>query len=159
MLTSHTVNRIPLKSTMSKRLPILIPKGKKVLLFDGVCNICDGFVQFILKRDKKAIYVFASLQSDMAQQLLEKHGAPTNSLETVVLIDGQQVYTHSDVALEVAKDLGGIYRIFRLFSFLPKSFRNRVYDWIASNRYKWFGEKATCMLPKREWRSRFLDVL
>lgn len=144
---------------MSKRLPILIPKGKKILLFDGVCNLCDGFVQFLLKRDKKAIYVFASLQSDMAKQLLEKHQVVDNGLETVVLIDGEQVYTHSDVALEVAKDLGGFYRVFSPLKILPKSFRNRIYDWVANNRYRWFGKKESCMLPKREWRSRFLDVL
>lgn len=144
---------------MPKRLPILIPKGKKILLFDGVCNLCDGFVQFLLKRDKKGLYLFASLQSDMAKQLLEKYQVIDLGLETVVMIDGTQVYTHSDVALEVAKDLGGFYHLFSPLGFLPKKFRNRIYDWVASNRYRWFGKKESCMLPKREWRSRFLDVL
>ena len=144
---------------MPSKIPILIPRGKKVLLFDGVCNLCDGFVQFVLKRDKKALYYFASLQSDIAQQLLKKHGVKNDDLSTVVLIDGDQVFTHSDVGLRVAKDLGSIYRPLYGLRHLPKSFRDKIYNWIAANRYRLFGKKEVCMLPQPEWHSRFLDVI
>lgn len=144
---------------MPNKIPILIPRGKKVLLYDGVCNLCDGFVQFVLKRDKKAIYYFASLQSDIAQQLLSKHGIENENMSTVVLIEGAEVYTHSDVGLRVAKDLGGWYAPLYGFRFLPKSFRDKIYNWVAANRYRFFGKKEVCMLPEPEWHSRFLDVL
>lgn len=144
---------------MAQKIPILIPKGKKILLFDGVCNLCDGFVQFVLKRDHKGLFIFASLQSEVGQQLLEKHQVKVQELSTVVLIDGTNVYTHSDVPLMVVKDLGSIYALFYPFKILPKQFRNRVYNWVAKNRYRFFGKKEVCMLPKPEWRNRFLDVL
>lgn len=144
---------------MPSKIPILIPKGKKVILFDGVCNVCDGFVQFILKRDKKGTFYFASLQSDIAQQLLAKHNITVKELSTVVLIDGNKTYTHSDVVLQVAKDLGGILSLLYPFKILPKRFRNAFYDWFAENRYRLFGKKEVCMLPEPEWHSRFLDVI
>jgi len=144
---------------MSRKIPILIPRGKKVILFDGVCNVCDGFVQFILKRDKKGLFYFASLQSEIGQQLLVKHKVAVAELSTVVLIDGNNVYTHSDVVLAISKDLGGFFQLLYPFKLLPKKFRDFSYDWFAKNRYRFFGKKEVCMLPKPEWRSRFLDVL
>ena len=144
---------------MPRKIPILIPRGKKVILFDGVCNVCDGFVQFILKRDKKGLFYFASLQSDIAQQLLAKHQVQVKALSTVVLIDGDKVYTHSDVPLMVGKELGGICMFFYAFKLFPKKIRDILYDWFAANRYRFFGKKEVCMLPKREWHSRFLDVI
>lgn len=144
---------------MPSKMPILIPRGKKIILYDGVCNVCDGFVQFILKRDKKGVFYFASLQSDIAQQLLAKHQIQVKALSTVVLIDGNKFYTHSDVPLLVGKELGGICRMFYPFKILPKKFRDVVYDWFAKNRYRFFGKKEVCMLPEPEWHSRFLDVI
>ncbi len=144
---------------MPKSIPILIPKGKKVILFDGVCNVCDSFVQFVLKRDKKGVFYFASLQSEIGQQLLAKHKVAVAELSTVVLIDVGEVYTHSDVVLEVSKDLGGIFKLLYPFKVLPKKFRNFSYDWFSKNRYRFFGKKEVCMLPEPEWRSRFLDVI
>ncbi len=144
---------------MPNKIPILIPRGKKVILFDGVCHVCDGFVQFILKRDKKGLFYFASLQSDIAQQLLAKHQVKVKALSTVILIDGNEVYTHSDVPLIVGRDLGGICFIFYFFRIFPKKIRNVFYDWFAKNRYRFFGKKEVCMLPKPEWHSRFLDVI
>ncbi len=144
---------------MSRKIPILIPRGKKVILFDGVCNVCDGFVQFVLKRDPKRMFYFASLQSEIGKQLLIKHKVEIADLSTVVLIDGDKVFTHSDVVLIVGKDLGGLFKLLYPFKILPKNFRNFLYDWFAKNRYRFFGKKEVCMLPKPEWRSRFLDVL
>ena len=144
---------------MANNLPVLIPKGKKVLLFDGVCNLCDGFVQFLLKRDKKEKFYFASLQSDIAQQLLARNGITDSGLSTVVLIDGSDIYTHSDVGLRIMKELGGIYGPLYYLTVLPKKFRDRIYNWIAKNRYRFFGKKETCMLPAPEWHRRFLDII
>ena len=144
---------------MPSRIPILIPRGKKVILFDGVCNVCDGFVQFILKRDKKGIFYFASLQSDIAQQLLAKHQIQTKALSTVILIDGDKYYTHSDVPLVVGRELGGICQLMYPFRIIPKKIRNTFYDWFAKNRYRFFGKKEVCMLPQPEWHSRFLDII
>jgi len=124
-----------------------------------VCNVCDSFVQFVLKRDKKGIFYFASLQSAIAQQLLTKHQIKVKALSTVVLIDGNQVFTHSDVALVVAKELGGLCSLFYTFKILPKKFRDSFYNWFADNRYRFFGKKEVCMLPEPEWHSRFLDVI
>ena len=144
---------------MAHKIPILIPRGKKVILFDGVCNVCDSFVQFVLKRDKKGQFLFASLQSEIGKQLLKKHQIEVEELSTVVLIDNDQVYIHSDVSLIVMKEIGGLYSVFYFFKFLPKNWRDRLYDWFSSNRYRFFGKKEVCMLPEPEWRSRFLDVL
>ncbi len=144
---------------MSRKIPILIPRGKKVILFDGVCNVCDSFVQFVLKRDHKGLFYFASLQSEIGKQLLVKHKVEVADLSTVVLIDDDKVFTHSDVVLVVGRDLGGLFKLLYPFKVLPKEFRNLLYDWFAKNRYRFFGKKEVCMLPKPEWRSRFLDVL
>jgi len=144
---------------MSRKTPILIPRGKKIILFDGVCNVCDSFVQFVLKRDKKGLFYFASLQSEIGKQLLINHKVEVADLSTVVLIDGDKVFTHSDVVLMVGKDLGGIFQLLYPFKILPKNFRNIIYDWFARNRYRFFGKKEVCMLPEPEWHSRFLDVI
>jgi len=144
---------------MSRKIPILIPRGKKVILFDGVCNVCDSFVQFVLKRDQKGVFYFASLQSEIGKQLLAKHKVAVADLSTVVLIDGDKVYTHSDVVLVVGKNLGGLFKLLYPFKILPKKFRDFSYDWFAKNRYRFFGKKEVCMLPKPEWHSRFLDVI
>ena len=131
-------------------------KTHPILLFDGVCNLCDGFVQWVIRRDTESIFRFASLQSDIGQQLLRQHGLDTSQLGTVVLVDGDQAYTHSDVALQIAHQLGGIWSFFYIFKIIPPFIRNGIYNWIARNRYRWFGEKAQCMVPTPELRSRFL---
>ena len=128
-----------------------------ILLFDGVCNLCNGFVQFIIKRDPKGSFRFTALQSDAGQQLLTSHQQEKSDLSTVILIDNGQVYTHSDVALNVAKRLGGLWTLFLVFSIIPRSIRDRIYNWIARNRYRWFGEKEQCMIPTPDIKARFLD--
>jgi len=127
-----------------------------ILLFDGVCNLCDGFVQFVIKHDSDAKFRFAALQSEAGQALLSKKEMDTASISTVVLVIEDQVYTHSDVALEVAHLLGGGWRLLTVFRFLPKGFRDRIYNWVAKNRYRWFGEKDACMIPTPELKERFL---
>ena len=127
-----------------------------ILLFDGVCNLCNGFVQFLIQRDSKSIFRYASLQSDIGNQLQKDFGMDSGQLDTVVLIHQDKIYTHSDVALFIAKELGGWWSIFKVLSIIPKSTRDRIYNWIARNRYRWFGKQELCMLPKAEWEDRFL---
>jgi predicted DCC family thiol-disulfide oxidoreductase YuxK len=130
--------------------------GNPVLLFDGVCNLCNGFVQFIIKRDTKGIFRFTSLQSDIGQQLMKDHGFPTDELNTVILIKNGQVYTRSDAPLQIARHLSFPWPLFSIFAIVPKMIRDRIYDWVARNRYKWYGKKDSCMIPTPELKSRFL---
>ena len=135
-----------------------IPKNKKIILFDGVCNLCNDAVIFIIKHDKNDQFRFASLQSEIGRKLMEERGIDSNYLDSIILIEqGVAWYEKSDAALEIAKDLNGIYQSLRIFKFLPRGFRNSVYKGIANNRYKWFGKKESCMIPTPELKAKFLD--
>ncbi|MCL6572356.1 MAG: thiol-disulfide oxidoreductase DCC family protein [Bacillus sp. (in: Bacteria)] len=129
---------------------------KRIILFDGVCNLCNSSVQFILKRDPNGNYKFASLQGDCGQMLLKKHGLNTN-LTSFVLIEDEKVYVKSSAALRVCSKLVGAWKMLSIFQILPPFFRDLIYDVVATNRYKWFGKRDSCMLPLPEWKQRFLD--
>lgn len=131
-------------------------KTHAILLFDGVCNLCNGFVQFVIKRDSKGYFRFAPLQSEIGQELIKQHQLPYEKLSTVVLIENEKAYTHSDVGLRVARNLGGIWPVFYGLTIFPRFIRNAVYNWIARNRYRWFGKKEACMIPTPELKERFL---
>jgi predicted DCC family thiol-disulfide oxidoreductase YuxK len=134
-----------------------IADDEAVILFDGVCNLCSGFVQFVLPRDDAGKYLFASLQSDVGQALLAEHDLPTDELESVVLIEGEESYVKSAAVIRIAADLGGVYRLLSPFRFLPRAIRDGAYDFVADHRYQWFGKKDQCMLPSGDVQSRFLD--
>lgn len=127
-----------------------------ILLFDGVCNLCNTFVQFVIERDPKAIFRFAPLQSGIGRKLSEQAGLPLGEMNTVVLYDQGKVYTHSDVALQVVRRLPGLWSLLYGFHLIPKSVRDTIYNWVARNRYRWFGKRASCMVPTPELKSRFL---
>jgi len=127
-----------------------------VLLFDGVCNLCNASVQWILKRDHKAHFRFAALQSEFGQQILQKHGLTTEQFDTVVLSVGDRIFLRSDAPLEIVRRLGGFWKLFYLFKILPRPLRDALYNFVARNRYRWFGRQAACMLPRPEWKGRFL---
>ncbi|HMX39282.1 MAG TPA: thiol-disulfide oxidoreductase DCC family protein [Saprospiraceae bacterium] len=127
-----------------------------ILLFDGVCNLCNHSVQWVLERDTRAQFRFAALQSDLGRSLLERFGLDPERLDTVVLIDGGQAYTRSDAPLELLRRLGGVWACLYPLKALPRTLRNAVYDWVARNRYRWFGRREACMLPRKEWKERFL---
>lgn len=133
-----------------------ITPTKPIILFDGVCNLCDGFVQWVIKRDPEGKFMFASLQSEAANKLFEKHNIQETDLSTVILIDGDKVYTHSDVPLQITHKIGGFWSVFYYFRWLPTPFRNAIYNWIARNRYRFFGKKDQCMIPTPNLKSRFL---
>ncbi len=136
----------------------MIEKGKKVILFDGVCNLCNGAVNFIIKHDKKDVFRYASLQSEIGQKLISERGIDTTKIDSILLIDPSVAYYHkSTAALHIAKQLSGIYPLLSVFLVLPKFIRDWVYDVIAKNRYKWFGKKESCMIPTPELKALFID--
>ncbi|WP_423410293.1 thiol-disulfide oxidoreductase DCC family protein [Heyndrickxia sp. MSNUG] len=126
-----------------------------VILFDGVCNFCDASVQFILNRDPKGIFQFASLQSEAGQNLVKKHNVPAD-VDSMILIEDDKVYYKSTAALRISRHLQGAWKWLYGFIIIPSPIRNIVYDLIAKNRYKWFGQKESCMLPPPNIRKRFL---
>ncbi len=128
-----------------------------VILFDGVCNLCSSVVQFVIKRDRKNQFKFASLQSTFGQSVLRKFNLPTNTFNSFVLYKKRKAYTRSTGALLVAKELSGLWPTLYLFIIVPAFIRNAVYDFIGKNRYKWFGKKEACWLPSPQLRSRFID--
>ncbi|MEO0043405.1 MAG: hypothetical protein RL329_2853 [Bacteroidota bacterium] len=127
-----------------------------IILFDGVCNLCDTFVQFVLKKDKKARFRFAALQSQRGALLLKQFGLSATEYNSVVLVESGQVYQKSAAALRILKGLGGMWTLLYAFIWIPRPIRDVLYDWIARNRYRFFGKKAECMLPTPEIRARFL---
>ena len=135
----------------------MAPKPELILLFDGVCNLCNNSVQFILKRDKKRQFVFGSLQGEAGQALLKKFNLPKENFHTFVLIEGDRVYTRSTAALRIAKHLGRGWQVVYGLVIIPRPLRDAVYGWISKNRYKWFGKSDTCRLPSPEEKALFLD--
>lgn len=126
-----------------------------VILFDGVCNLCNSSVQFVIKHDPKKQFRFASIQGDYGQQVLKQFDSPPNSLNSFILFKDQQIYTHSTGALMVAKQLSGAWPLLYAFIIIPPFIRNAVYQFIANNRYKWFGKKESCAIPSPELKSLF----
>lgn len=133
-----------------------LPKDKKIILFDGVCNFCNQYVQRVIRWDKKNEFVFASLQSEIGQQILKHIGAST-SVDSVILYEpGVAYYIKSDAIFEVLKSCHPMSFLFSLLHLLPKSLRDAIYDIFAKKRYRWFGKKEECMIPTPEIRSKFL---
>lgn len=128
-----------------------------LVIFDGVCNYCCGVVNSIIRKDPGGIFRFAPFQSDAAKRILEKYNYPADSLDSFVLIDEGKLYTKSEAGLRVQKLLGGIHKLLYAFIAVPAPVRDAVYDYIARNRYKWYGKKEECMIPDPEMRSRFLE--
>ncbi|MFB4213848.1 thiol-disulfide oxidoreductase DCC family protein [Shouchella sp. JSM 1781072] len=126
-----------------------------IILFDGVCNLCNHLVDFVIKRDVKGRYQFASLQSEKGMALLKEHNIRLD-LHTMVVIENQQAYTKSDAALRVFPKLKGLWPLFRVLIIVPRPIRNKCYDWISQSRYRLFGKKESCRLPTKEEQSRFL---
>lgn len=127
-----------------------------VILFDGVCNLCTGSVQFVIERDTEGLFRFASLQSDVAKELLEGRDINPTDLRSVVLVERNSVFVKSDAVLRVARQLGGPYRMIAPLRYLPRDWRDMVYDFVAERRYSWFGKRDDCLVPTPELKSRFL---
>ncbi|UOQ52644.1 thiol-disulfide oxidoreductase DCC family protein [Hymenobacter cellulosivorans] len=128
------------------------------ILFDGVCNLCNGFVQFVIQRDAPGHFRFASLQSAAGQALLAEHGLRLGPAgpETVMLVERGRIFTHSTAVLRIARQLGGPWALLYAFIVVPKPLRDAAYRFVARHRYQWFGQREACMLPTPELRQRFL---
>ncbi|MBF4491100.1 thiol-disulfide oxidoreductase DCC family protein [Flavobacterium sp. MR2016-29] len=134
-----------------------LPKNKKIILFDGVCNLCDGAVQFIIKHDKKDIFRFVALQSELGKDICNYIGVDQNKIDSIILYNpGVAYYYKSSAVLEIADELGGIYNLILISRIFPEKLRNYIYDYIAKNRYKWYGKKESCMIPTPELKAKFL---
>jgi predicted DCC family thiol-disulfide oxidoreductase YuxK len=127
-----------------------------IILFDGVCNLCNKSVQYVIRHDAEKKFHFASLQSDAGQQLLKQYNLPADNFNSFVLIQNGKAYTRSTAALRVAKQLKGIVKLLYGFIIVPAFLRDAVYNGIANNRYKWFGKRESCMIPSPDLQSRFL---
>jgi predicted DCC family thiol-disulfide oxidoreductase YuxK len=132
---------------------------KRIILFDGECNLCDGFVKFVIERDRKKIFYFASLQSESARKLMEPFNKSPRDFDSIVLIKGSSYCIKSEAALKILRQLRGIWPFFYIFMILPRAWRDHVYDFVAENRYRWFGKSDHCMIPRADVRCRFLDEI
>jgi predicted DCC family thiol-disulfide oxidoreductase YuxK len=134
-----------------------LPLEKKIILFDGVCNLCEASIVYVIKHDKKDIFRFVALQSDLGQRIVKHIGINTNHIDSVILYEpGIAYYYKSSAVVEIAKGLSGIFTWFTLFQILPTVLRDYVYDYVAKNRYKWYGKKQECLVPNKEVVSKFL---
>jgi predicted DCC family thiol-disulfide oxidoreductase YuxK len=129
---------------------------ERIMLFDGVCNLCNGAVQFVIRHDAVGDIQFASLQSASAKKLLEPFDIDPSSLQTFVLLEDGRMYTKSDAALRVARVLKAPWSWLYPLIYIPSPIRNFVYDTVARNRYRWFGKQESCWVPTPELRARFL---
>lgn len=129
----------------------------QVIIFDGVCNLCNGFIQFIIKNDKKNKFKFCSLQSEQGQNIIKQNSKDLKNIDSVLLFTNNQIYNKSTAVLKIAKTLGFPYNIIKITSVIPVKLRDRIYDFIAKNRYRWFGKKTSCWIPTSELKEKFLD--
>jgi len=129
---------------------------KTIILFDGICNLCNGAVQFLLKREKQEQFVFASLQSDAAKYILLQYNVKKISMDSILFIEDGQIYQKSTAVLKISKYLNWPWTMVSVFRLLPLRFRDKMYDLIAKHRYSWFGRKDTCMMAIPEYKNRFI---
>jgi predicted DCC family thiol-disulfide oxidoreductase YuxK len=129
---------------------------EKIILFDGICNLCQASVQFIIKRDPNAHFRFASLQSEVGKKILKRYNI-SDDINSFILVVGEKYYTKSSAALMVCNYLQGFWKLLYVFMFVPRPIRDRIYHFIAENRYKWFGKRESCLIPTSDLRKRFLE--
>ncbi len=127
-----------------------------ILFFDGVCNLCQSAVQFVIKRNAKKNVLFCSLQSDIAKTTLAQYNIDSSQTKSIVYLCKGKAHVKSSAALYVSKQLNGLWPMVFILVAIPPFIRNTVYNWVAKNRYKWYGKKETCWLPAAEWSNRFL---
>ncbi len=129
-----------------------------IVLFDGVCNLCNSAVQFIIKRDKTDRYRFSALQSESGKKLSSERNIDTQKIDSIILIEpGKAYYIKAAAALQIGKSFGGLWKALAIFEWIPPVISNWVYDLVAKNRYRWFGRKEHCMIPTQELKAKFLD--
>jgi predicted DCC family thiol-disulfide oxidoreductase YuxK len=131
--------------------------SKSIILFDGLCNLCSGSVQFVIRRDKINIFLFASLQSKFGQEKLSEFKLDQNNLYSIILIRDNSFFQHSDAILDICKQLGGGWMLLYGLKIIPRFIRDSIYNWISNNRYRFFGKKQSCWIPTPELKSKFIE--
>ena len=135
-----------------------LPKNKKLILFDGICNLCNNAVLKVIKNDRKNTFVFTALQSETGEKVINHLKIDISKLDSIILYEPNVSYDiKSTAALKIMNDFGGFWKATQLFLIFPERFRNLIYDYIARNRYKWFGQRESCMLPTPELKNKFLE--
>lgn len=134
------------------------PTGKKIILFDGDCNLCNQFIQKIIAHDHQDVYRFASLNSEYGQKLQKYLGIDPTKVDSIILYEpGVAYYLKSEAAIEIIKSFGGWYQLMSFAGIFPKFIGNALYDFVAFNRYKWFGKTTQCLIATQEIQQKFLD--
>lgn len=131
-------------------------KNHDIVLFDGVCNLCNGAILFLIKRDKNDRFRFAPLESEVGKKLLLKHQIDPSKIDSIVLVSDNTAFTKATAALNISRHLGGLWPLLYSLIIIPNFITDAVYDFIARNRYRWFGKKESCMIPTPELQSKFL---
>jgi predicted DCC family thiol-disulfide oxidoreductase YuxK len=135
-----------------------LPENKKIILFDGVCNLCNQSVLWIIKKDKKDIFRFVSLQSQVGQEILNYLNIDPTKTDSIILYEPNSAYYYkAEAAFKIAKELSGLASLLSILQFLPTFITNFGYDYIAKNRYQWFGKKDECMIPTPELKAKFIE--
>lgn len=135
-----------------------LPKHKKIILFDGVCNLCNNFVNKIIENDKNDVFLFASLDSEIGKKITSHLHIDTSIMESIILYEPGVAYDFkSTAALRILKEFGGFWWLTQIGYVLPQTIRDAIYDIVAKNRYKWFGKKDSCMIPTPELKAKFLN--
>ena len=132
--------------------------NKSIILFDGACNLCNNSIQFIIKRNKKQNLFYTSLQSDASQDILLQFQIEKVNFDSIILVENGKIHQKSTAILKISRHLKGGWKLCYGFIIIPKCIRDYLYTIIASNRYKWFGKRESCMIPTEELKSRFLDL-
>ena len=133
------------------------PTPDPLVLYDGVCNLCARSVRFVVRHDRAGVFRFASIQSPLGQELYRRHGLDPEAMPSFLVISGGRAFVRSDGALEVLRRCGGIWACVAWLRWIPRWARDPMYDWVARNRYRWFGRAETCLIPSPELRARFLE--
>lgn len=135
-----------------------LPKDKKIILFDGVCNLCNHSVLKVIKYDKKNVFLFTALQSEAGKKIVNSLGINTEKIDSIILYDPKGAfYIKASAALRVMNEFGGLWKLTQVFRIVPAVLSNLFYDFVAKNRYRWFGKKESCMIPTTELKSKFLE--
>lgn len=137
--------------------PGTVKSPPDIILFDGVCNLCSGAAQFVLKRDREKSFQFASLQSPFGQNQLTRFNLSTNEFHSILLIRGDQFFQRSDAALEISRKLGYAWPLLYGLKIIPHFIRDGIYNWISNNRYRMFGKKIECWIPNADLKDRFIE--
>ncbi len=134
-----------------------LPKNKKIILFDGVCNLCNSSINYVIDKDKKDVFRFVALQSDLGKEIQLYLGIDSKNIDSIILYHAPYAYyTKANAALQIMKEFGGVWTLMQVFSILPQVITNTIYDFVAKNRYTWFGKKANCRVPTPDLKEKFL---